>query len=84
MVWDTGYLPGSVPNATNKPLVDLLKQPNVDPDQVKFAGIGHFHADQTGQLAALRSATLLIGKGDWDGIVANPPRGGANTKGFAA
>ena len=83
MVWDTGYLPGSVPNATNKPLVDLLKQLNVQPDQVKFVGISHFHADHTGQLAPFKGATLLIGKGDWDGINAQPPMGGANVKGFA-
>ena len=83
MVWDTGYLPGSVPSATNKPLVDLLKQINVNPDDVKFVGISHFHADHTGQLAALKNATLLLGKGDWDGITSNPPMGGANTKGFA-
>jgi len=44
MVWDTGYLPGSVPSATNKPLVDLLKQINVNPDDVKFVGVSHFHA----------------------------------------
>ena len=83
MVWDTGYLPGSVPSATNKPLADLLKQINVNPDDVKFVGISHFHADHTGQLAALKNATLLIGKGDWDGINATPPLGGANVKGFA-
>lgn len=83
MVWDTGYLPGSVPNATNKPLADLLKQINVNPDDVKYVGVSHFHADHTGQLAALKNATLLIGKGDWDGVTANPPMGGANAKGFA-
>jgi N-acyl homoserine lactone hydrolase len=83
MVWDTGYLPGSVPNATNKPLAELLKQINVNPDDVKYVGVSHFHADHTGQLAPLKNATLLIGKGDWDGITANPPMGGANTKGFA-
>ena len=83
MVWDTGYLPGSVPNATNKPLTDLLKQINVSPDQVKFVGISHFHADHTGQLAPFKNATLLIGKGDGDGIPANPPMGGANVKGFS-
>jgi glyoxylase-like metal-dependent hydrolase (beta-lactamase superfamily II) len=83
MVWDTGYLPGSVPNATNKPLADLLKQVNVSPEQVKFVGISHFHADHTGQLASFKNATLLIGKGDWDGITATPPMGGANVKGFA-
>ncbi len=83
MVWDTGYLPGSVPNATNKPLADLLKQINVNAEDVKFVGISHFHADHTGQLAPLKNATLLIGKGDWDGITATPPMGGANVKGFA-
>ena len=83
MVWDTGYLPGSVPNATNKPIVELLKPINVNPEQVKFVGISHFHADHTGQIAPFKNATLLIGKGDWDGINANPPMGGANVKGFA-
>jgi glyoxylase-like metal-dependent hydrolase (beta-lactamase superfamily II) len=34
-------------------------------------------------LDSLRNATLLIGKGDWDGINASPPMGGANVKGFA-
>ncbi len=83
MVWDTGYLPGSVPSATNKPLVDLLQQINVNPDDVMHVGISHFHADHTGQLGALKNATLLIGKGDWDGVTANPPMPGANAKGFA-
>jgi N-acyl homoserine lactone hydrolase len=83
MVWDTGYLPGSVPNATNKPITDLLAQMNVKPDQVKFVGISHFHADHTGQLSPFSNATLLIGKGDWDGVNATPPMGGANVKGFA-
>ncbi len=83
MVWDTGYLPGSVPSATNKPLADLLRQINLNPDDVKHVGISHFHADHTGQLGALKNATLLIGKGDWDGVTASPPMAGANTKGFA-
>lgn len=83
MVWDTGYLPGSVPSATNKPLAELLAQINVNPDDVKYVGISHFHPDHTGQVSVLKNATLLIGKGDWDGINANPPMGGANVKGFA-
>lgn len=82
MVWDTGYLPGSVPNATNKPLADLLKQIKVDPAEVKYVGISHFHADHTGQLGPLKNATLLIGKKDWEGITATPPLAGANAKGF--
>lgn len=82
MVWDTGYLPGSTPSATNKPIAELLAQINVKPDQVKFVGISHFHADHSGQLAPFVNATLLIGKGDWDGINANPPMAGANVAGF--
>ena len=82
MVWDTGYLPGSVPNATNKPITELLSQIHVKPDQVKYVGISHFHADHTGQLAPFTNATLLIGKGDWDGVNSNPPMGGANVTGF--
>ena len=82
MVWDTGYLPGSTPNATAKPITDQLSQIHVKPEQVKFVGISHFHADHTGQLAPFKGATLLIGKGDWDGINANPPMGGANVNGF--
>ncbi len=83
MVWDTGYLPGSNSSATNTPLADLLKQININADDVKFVGVSHFHADHTGQLGVLKNATLLIGKGDWDGVTANPPMGGANVKGFS-
>ena len=82
MVWDTGFAPGSNPNAPKTSLADYLAQVNVKPEQVKFVGISHFHADHTGQLASLTNATLLIGKGDWDGVTANPPMGGANAAGF--
>src|SRR3954464_7121746 len=82
MVWDTGYLPGSTPSATNKPITEVLAQMQVKPEQVKYVGISHFHADHTGQLAPFANATLLIGKGDWDGINGQPPMGGANVAGF--
>jgi N-acyl homoserine lactone hydrolase len=82
MVWDTGYLPGSTPSATNKPITDELAQLQINPEQVKYVGISHFHADHTGQLAPFANATLLIGKGDWDGLNAQPPMGGANVAGF--
>ncbi|TMH83632.1 MAG: MBL fold metallo-hydrolase [Betaproteobacteria bacterium] len=49
---------------------------------MKYVGISHFHADHTGQLAPFANATLLIGKGDWDGITAIPPMQGANAAGF--
>jgi N-acyl homoserine lactone hydrolase len=82
MVWDTGYLPGSVPNATNKPLAELLAQMNVKPEQVKFVGISHFHADHTGQLDTVPNATLLIGQKEWDALTAPKPMAGANVVGF--
>jgi glyoxylase-like metal-dependent hydrolase (beta-lactamase superfamily II) len=80
MVWDTGFAPGSNPNAPKVSLTDQLKQLNITPEQVKFVGISHFHGDHTGQLAPLTNATLLIGKGDWDGLNAKMP--GANVDGF--
>ena len=82
MVWDTGFAPGSNPNAPKVGIVDRLKEVKVTPDQVKYVGISHFHGDHTGQLLPFAKATLLIGKGDWDGVTANPPLPGANVLGF--
>jgi N-acyl homoserine lactone hydrolase len=82
MVWDTGFAPGSNPNAPKTSLADYLAQVKVNPEQVKYVGISHFHGDHTGQLAPFTTATLLIGKGDWDGIVSQPPMQGANSAGF--
>jgi glyoxylase-like metal-dependent hydrolase (beta-lactamase superfamily II) len=82
MVWDTGFAPGSNPNAPKTGLTDYLAQVKVTPEKVKYVGISHFHADHTGQLAPFAAATLFIGKGDWDGINATPPVQGANAAGF--
>jgi glyoxylase-like metal-dependent hydrolase (beta-lactamase superfamily II) len=82
MVWDTGFAPGTTPNAPKTSLAEYLAQVKVKPEQVKYVGISHFHADHTGQLASLTGATLLIGKGDWDGIISTPPMAGANAAGF--
>src|SRR6185369_7270652 len=82
LVWDTGFAPGSNPNAPKTGIADYLKQVNVTPEQVKFVGISHFHGDHTGQLDPFKNATLLIGKGDWDGATANPPMPGANAAGL--
>jgi glyoxylase-like metal-dependent hydrolase (beta-lactamase superfamily II) len=82
MVWDTGFTPGTNPNAPKVGIVDRLKEVNVTPDQVKFVGISHFHADHTGQLAPFTNATLLIGKGDWDQVSSPMPMPGANAAGF--
>jgi len=82
MVWDTGFAPGTNPNAPKVGIADRLKELKVTPEQVKYVGISHFHADHTGQLAPFTNATLLIGKGDWDQITASTPMQGANVAGF--
>jgi N-acyl homoserine lactone hydrolase len=82
MVWDTGYTPGSNPNAPKVTLVEQLAQMNVKPEQVKFVGISHFHMDHTGQLATVPGATLLIGAREWEAVTAAKPMTGANVAGF--
>jgi N-acyl homoserine lactone hydrolase len=82
MVWDTGYAPGTNPNAPKIGLADRLKELKVTPEQVKYVGISHFHPDHTGQLAPFANATLFIGKGDWDQITSPTPMQGANVAGF--
>src|SRR5881394_3652268 len=80
MVWDTGFAPGSNPNAPKVGIVERLAEVKVKPEQVKYVGISHFHGDHTGQLSPFANATLLIGKGDWDGVNSKMP--GANVDGF--
>jgi glyoxylase-like metal-dependent hydrolase (beta-lactamase superfamily II) len=83
MVWDTGFVPGSNPNAPKVSLVEQLAQLHVTPQQVKYVGISHFHQDHTGQLFAVPGATLLVGERDWAGVTSTPPMQGANVAGFA-
>ena len=82
MVWDTGFAPGTSPDAPKVGIVDRLKEVAVTPEQVKYVGISHFHADHTGQLDPFKNATLLIGKADWDQITSPTPMQGANVAGF--
>jgi N-acyl homoserine lactone hydrolase len=82
MVWDTGFVPGSNPNAPKVSLSDQLAQIKIKPEQVKYVGISHFHADHTSQLPSLTNATLLIGQREWDAITAPKPMAGANVAGF--
>jgi glyoxylase-like metal-dependent hydrolase (beta-lactamase superfamily II) len=82
MIWDTGFAPGSNPNAPKVSLTQQLAQVGVTPQQIKFIGISHFHADHTGQLSQFPGATLLIGAKEWDALRATPPMQGANVAGF--
>src|SRR5882672_11682558 len=81
-VWDTGFVPGSNPNAPKVSLTDQLAQLKLTPEQIKYVGISHYHADHTSQLPSLTKSTLLIGKGDWDAISAPKPAPGVNAAAF--
>jgi N-acyl homoserine lactone hydrolase len=82
MLWDTGHSM-TAPNVAPKvSIVDQLARINVTPDQIKYVGISHYHADHTGQVASFPKATVLIGKGDWDAISAPIPAQGVNFKPF--
>src|SRR5262245_25887178 len=84
ILWDTGHAM-TAPNVAPKvSLVDLLAKIDVKPDQIKYVGISHYHADHTGQVDSFPKATVLIGKGDWDAITAPKPAQGVNAKPFEA
>jgi N-acyl homoserine lactone hydrolase len=83
LVWDTGFAPGSNPNAPKASLADQLAQLKLTPDQIRYVGISHYHQDHTGQVSLFPKATLLIGKGDWEAITAPKPAPGVNFAPFA-
>src|SRR5258707_1699756 len=82
LLWDTGFAIDT-PTEVKTSVVDQLAQLKVKPEQIKFVGISHYHADHTGQVASFPQATLLIGKGDWDAITAPKPAAGVNAPPFA-
>jgi glyoxylase-like metal-dependent hydrolase (beta-lactamase superfamily II) len=82
LLWDTGQSM-SAPNVAPKTsLPDQLAKLNLKPSDIKFVGISHYHGDHTGQVASFPDSTLLIGKGDWDGIIAATPPAGVNVSLF--
>lgn len=82
LLWDTGHAT-TAPNVAPKvSLVDYLAKIDVKPDQIKYVGISHYHADHTGQVASFPKATVLIGKADWDAISSPKPGQGVNFKPF--
>jgi glyoxylase-like metal-dependent hydrolase (beta-lactamase superfamily II) len=83
MMWDTGHAM-TAPNVAPKvSVVDQLAKLKLTPDQIKYVGISHYHADHTGQVGSFPKAIILIGKGDWDAISAPAPAQGVNAAPFA-
>jgi glyoxylase-like metal-dependent hydrolase (beta-lactamase superfamily II) len=63
-------------------VVDQLAKIDVKPDQIKYVGISHYHADHTGQIDSFPKATLLIGAKEWEAITSHKPAEGVNFKPF--
>jgi N-acyl homoserine lactone hydrolase len=86
LVWDTGNpaATGSpAPNAPKTSLVEQLAQLHLNPSQITFVGISHYHGDHVGQVASFPQATLLIGKGDWEVLNQPAPGPGVSSANFA-
>jgi N-acyl homoserine lactone hydrolase len=82
MLWDTGHAMTAPNVAPKTSLVDQLAKVDVKPDQIKYVGISHYHADHTGQVDSFPKATLLIGAKEWEAIAAPNPAQGVNFKPF--
>jgi N-acyl homoserine lactone hydrolase len=82
-LWDTGHAMTAANVAPKVSMVDQLANLGVKPEQIKYVGISHYHADHTGQVGSFPQATLLIGKGDWDAISSPKPADGVNFAPFA-
>ena len=66
LIWDTGNPVGTGASSPKASLVDLIAQLGIKPEQIKYVAVSHYHGDHTGQVSEFPTATLLIGKGDWD------------------
>jgi N-acyl homoserine lactone hydrolase len=87
LVWDTGNPAATggttAPTAPKTSLVEQLAQLHINPAQITFVGISHYHGDHVGQVASFPQATLLIGKGDWEALNQPTPNPGVNPANFA-
>lgn len=83
MIWDTGY-PAAAPGSSAQgpvagtSLVEHLARAGIEPEQVTYVGISHYHGDHIGQAGSFPGATLLIGSGDWEVLVGGGVSGMAN------
>jgi N-acyl homoserine lactone hydrolase len=87
LIWDTGNPAATgaspAPTAPKSSLVEQLAQLHLNPSQITFVGISHYHGDHVGQVASFPEATLLIGKGDWEVLNDPKPNPSVNVANFA-
>jgi N-acyl homoserine lactone hydrolase len=82
LLWDTGHAMTAPNVAPKESLVDQLAKIDVKPEQIKYVGISHYHADHTGQVASFPKSTILIGEKEWEAISAPKPATGVNFRPF--
>lgn len=75
LLWDTGLQLGEGVEAPHRSIEGQLKLGGINPRQITYVGLSHYHYDHTGQLANFSNSTLLIGKDDWNLVQSsdNPP-----------
>jgi glyoxylase-like metal-dependent hydrolase (beta-lactamase superfamily II) len=76
LLWDTGFPAdlagrgetdvGGMGITLRTSIREQLARIGIQPGQVTFVGISHYHDDHTGQAADFPGATLLIGAADWE------------------
>jgi glyoxylase-like metal-dependent hydrolase (beta-lactamase superfamily II) len=79
LLWDAG-LPAALKGTSNttgvftvsveSTIADQLARLSLDPANINFVGVSHYHFDHVGQLPEFPSATLLIGAEDWAAVQA--------------
>ncbi|WP_094706216.1 N-acyl homoserine lactonase family protein [Hahella sp. CCB-MM4] len=77
MIWDTGLSDQLTPEgvdawdgafhlSVSHPLQSQLKEIGVEPEEIEYLGISHFHGDHTGNANLFNKATLLIQQQEFD------------------
>ena len=75
LLWDTGMpasligtplVEGTDTSSLASTIVEQLAEIDVDPADIAYVGISHYHYDHTGQAAMFPGATLLIDRKDWE------------------
>lgn len=79
LLWDAGlskelvgtsYTEGVFTASVERSIVDQLSDLGLEPSQIDYAAVSHYHFDHTSQLADFPEATLLIGSADWEAVKA--------------
>ena len=82
LLWDIGLPRDVLGNTTpddgwtssiRVTIADQLDEIGLEPSDIDFVGISHFHGDHIGQAGEFSEATLLIGKADADWLRGRPP-----------